>query len=69
MTQYHLKISTPSHTDITRLRKGQVGGQVCFHLSFHFISNKIPINSFGQFIPLAVIKGKMPRLVLWNKSI
>ncbi len=30
MTQYQLKNTTPSHTDITRLRAGQVGGQVCF---------------------------------------
>ncbi|CAF3923406.1 unnamed protein product [Adineta steineri] len=29
MAQYQLKNTTPSHTDITRLRKGQVGGQVC----------------------------------------
>jgi len=34
MTQYKLKNSTPSHTDITRLREGQVGGQVCF---FNFL--------------------------------
>ncbi|CAF0836612.1 unnamed protein product [Adineta steineri] len=27
MAQYQLKNTTPSHTDITRLRKGQVGGQ------------------------------------------
>jgi len=32
MKQYHLKNTTPSHTDITRLRKGQLGGQVCFIL-------------------------------------
>ncbi len=32
MTQYDLKNSTPYHTDITRLRIGQVGGQVCFNL-------------------------------------
>jgi hypothetical protein len=31
MTQYTLKPTTPSHTDITRLRQGQVGGQVCFY--------------------------------------
>ena len=29
MTQYTVKNTTPSHTDITRLRQGQVGGQVC----------------------------------------
>ena len=36
MTQYHLKNDTPSKTDITRLRKGQVGGQVCFNRCFSF---------------------------------
>ncbi len=30
MTQYKLQQTTPSHTDIIRLRQGQVGGQVCF---------------------------------------
>jgi len=37
MKQYQLKNTTPSHTDITRLRKGQVGGQVCFLFSSSFI--------------------------------
>ncbi|CAF4156268.1 unnamed protein product, partial [Rotaria sordida] len=27
MTQYHMENGAPSHTDITRLRQGQVGGQ------------------------------------------
>ncbi len=36
MTQYALKETTPSHTDITRLRAGYVGGQVC--LSFSSLS-------------------------------
>jgi hypothetical protein len=38
MKQYHLKNTTPSHTDITRLRKGQVGGQVCFVFCVFVIS-------------------------------
>jgi hypothetical protein len=68
MTQYVLSPSTPSHTDITRLRAGQVGGQVCI---FRFSSeNEIEINySFGQFIPVVNIKEKMQQSVLWNKLI
>jgi hypothetical protein len=36
MTQYSLKNTTPSHTDITRLREGQVGGQVCLEFRFFY---------------------------------
>jgi len=62
MTQYDIKNTTPSHTDITRLRKGQVGGQVCFNLFFISYLKKtttIQINSFGQSIQAVLIKEKM----------
>ncbi len=58
MTQYQLKNTTPSHTDITRLRAGQVGGQVCFGF---FLSKKEALihTSFGQSIRIVSIKEKM----------
>ncbi len=36
MRNNHLKNDTPTHTDITRLQKGQVGGQVCLEFDFVF---------------------------------
>jgi hypothetical protein len=39
-TQYKLRNDTPSHTDITRLRKGQVGGQVRFSFILFLIEMK-----------------------------
>ncbi len=68
MTQYTLQASTPSHTDITRLRAGHVGGQVYLSDSRFFkIKNDLP-HSFGRSIRVVYIKERMQQLVLWNKS-
>ena len=61
MTQYTLKNTTPSHTDITRLRAGQVGGQVNI-LECSSIQRRFPsARSFGQSIRVVNIKEKMAR--------
>ena len=59
MRNNHLKNGTPTHTDINRLRKGQVGGQVCFELSVKINFNTII--SFGRFIHHVIIKERMQR--------
>ncbi len=59
MTQYPLVNTTASHTDITRLRKGQVGGQVCFQILFLTKRKPYINNSFGQFIQNVNYREKM----------
>lgn len=62
------KNDTPTHTDITRLRKGQVGGQVCRrNVYVSFEEDSLAISS-GLSTHLVIIKEKMQQLVLWNKS-
>lgn len=72
MTQYaaSLKNTTPTHTDITRLRKGHVGGQVRNRgVERQFLKSMSFISSFGRSTRDVNTKAKMPLLVSSNKSI
>ena len=61
MSKYPVKNDTPSHTDITRLRQGQVGGQVSDARSSTIDTSLLQRLSSGRSTPIANIKAKTPR--------